>query len=95
MEVNEARCANDVCTRHIGKEIAIENGVALLWPQRQGWTRAPEPTLIEDRAKNSSDDQMEFGATKHTPSRTLKCSAKLILRTGIAETSALFMRDCA
>ena len=39
-----------------GKKIAIENGVGGALVATATRVDAPEPTLIEDRAKNTSDD---------------------------------------
>ena len=49
-----------------GKKITIENVVGGALVATATRVDVPERTLIEDRAKNTSDDLMEFGEKKHT-----------------------------
>ena len=48
-----------------GKKTAIENGVGAALVATATRVDAPEPTLKEDRAKNTSDDKMVWRKEAH------------------------------
>ena len=71
-----------------GKKIVIENGVGGALVATATRVDAPEPALIEDRAQNTSDDQMEFGEKKHTP----RSDAEMFGPTDIMHSKLLEMQ---